>query len=81
MTHVDWHKVPKDGQSLLVTYINEDGEIKVTEDTYFKGRFTYCQGELDCKVLAWAELPEPYQPPEPLDMHPDAIATKKLHNE
>ena len=62
MTHVDWHKVPKDGQSLLVTYINEDVEIKVTEDTYFKGRFDYCQGELDCKVIAWAELPEPYQP-------------------
>lgn len=29
------------------------------------------------KVIAWAEMPEPYKPPEPFDMHPDAITARK----
>lgn len=61
MTHVDWHRVPKEEQSVLVTYIDEEGKIKVTEDTYFHGQFDYCQAELGCKVLAWAEMPNPYK--------------------
>lgn len=62
MTHVDWHPIPREEQPVLVTYIDEEGKIKVTEDTYFKGKFDWCQGELECKVLAWTEMPEPYRP-------------------
>lgn len=29
------------------------------------------------QVLAWAEMPEPYRPTNPLDMHQDAITARK----
>lgn len=30
------------------------------------------------KITAWAELPEPYEPPPPLDMHPDAVYAREF---
>ena len=32
---------------------------------------------IDFIVTAWAELPEPYNPEEPEDNHPDAITARK----
>lgn len=28
-------------------------------------------------VIAWRELPKPYEKPEPLDMHPDAVYARQ----
>ena len=30
------------------------------------------------KIAAWAELPKPYEPPPPLDMHPDAVYAREF---
>ena len=30
------------------------------------------------KITAWAERPEPYEPPPPLDMHPDAVYAREF---
>lgn len=31
----------------------------------------------EVKVVAWAEMPAPYEPAEPEDKHPDAIIARK----
>ena len=30
------------------------------------------------RIVAWAELPKPYEPPPPLDMHPDAVYAREF---
>lgn len=30
------------------------------------------------KIAAWAEFPKPYEPPPPLDMHPDAVYAREF---
>lgn len=58
MTHVDWHlfpqEKPKDDGIYLVTTL--EGEVDT--DVFQLGDFNFYTSE----VIAWAELPEPYQP-------------------
>ena len=72
MTQVDWHPYPKEKpkfyEPVLVTLLYHDGSefveidilhcyqhLKIKEKWGFDGP--------DRKVIAWAELPEPYKPP------------------
>lgn len=80
MTHVDWHPYPKEKplekdhlKKFLVTIVGSDGEYYVEEDEWFVDDF---EG-WGFFVIAWAEMPEPYRPPEPEDNHPDAITARK----
>ena len=45
-------------------------------DIYDVNEGDFMWGGLE-NVLAWAELPPPYEPPEKLDMHPDAVFARK----
>lgn len=60
MTHVDWKLYPKDmpdsGESYLVTVEDEHGFRYVGTAVYMN-----LTGWLVDKVIAWAELPEPYR--------------------
>lgn len=89
MTEVEWHpiriveneegntewegRMPEPYVPVLVT--SSYGEIGIDEliDDWDEYRFD----TLICDVIAWAELPDPYKEPEPLDMHPDAIAARR----
>lgn len=62
---IDWHpypeEKPKNGQCCLVTYVNERGERKSDLDIYALDDIcVYWLAHQD--VIAWAELPEPYDP-------------------
>ena len=71
MTHVDWHPYPEEKPNfyelVLVTLLCPDGERVVDVDT-IHNRPNSIEKEQwgfdisDKKVIAWAELPEPYVP-------------------
>lgn len=83
MTKIDWHpypdEKPKKNNVYIVTFFS----------SFYKKTLVYDDGydvEKDewetfnddgCRILAWAELPEPYRPPEYEDNHPDAITARK----
>lgn len=74
-TKMVWHPYPetspdKDGE-YLVTYDDERVCFDNYEDGYFEVAFY-----LECDVLAWMEIPEPYKP-EPVDNHSDAVTAQK----
>lgn len=73
MTKINWHPYPetkpkKDGIYLVTTLAGD-----VDTDAFQLGDFDFYMSE----VIAWAELPEPYNPPKPIDNHPDAVTTRK----
>lgn len=76
MTKINWHQypleLPDSGKNYLVTVEAEDGFRYV-----YTAMFMYVTGWLVDKVIAWAELPDPYRPPEPEDNHPDAVTARK----
>lgn len=83
-------ETPGDGSFLetffvTVRYRNSEGEI-VTKTQLAKYNPTAKEGTSfrfykpsTYQILAWAKIifPEPYKEPEPLDMHPDAIAARR----
>lgn len=93
MTEVEWHPIKfveyegEDGQiegrwegvlpdlyaPVMVT--SALGEVGVDELIDDWGDVLF--DSLVCEVIAWAALPDPYKKPEPLDMHPDAIAARR----
>lgn len=89
MTKVEWHPMrtvetedgtikwegntPAPDETVLITY--SDGEVGI--DTFFQDSEGDSYITFADDVIAWAELPEPYKKPEPLDMHPDAIAARR----
>ena len=80
MTKIDWHPYPDEQPTklrlYLVTYKNKDHGPCIYIALYFNGWRIGSLSELD-DVIAWAELPEPYQAPKTLDMHQDAITARK----
>lgn len=80
MTHVDWHPYPKEKpteedayKDFLLTVDVGRGAF-VTKDQWLSVGYwdTYLQDE----VIAWAELPKPFEEKK-VDMHPDAITARK----
>lgn len=69
MTHVDWHPYPKEkpqneGNYLVSFRDSIDGDFEVM--SYIDIKISWFDGESfnwygSC-IVAWAELPEPYQP-------------------
>lgn len=66
MTKIDWHpyplELPDSGKNYLVTVESEEGFRYV-----YTAMFMYVSGWLEDKnhkVVAWAELPEPYKSEE-----------------
>lgn len=80
MTHADWHPYPDEKPTkkdrYLINIDDGNGHKYITIATFYKDTF-WENGAIDHIVIAWAELPEPYRPPEPEDNHPDAITTRK----
>ena len=88
MSTVKWHpypkeKPPKEGGYLITVYYDESksfpfepGDKWVTTDDFcvIDGALRFLS---DPDVIAWAVLPEPYDPPDPWDTHPDAITCRK----
>lgn len=64
MTHIEWSQYPKNRplrtDDYLIT-IKRGHKLYVTKDCYDvnEGNFEI---EFNTKVIAWAELPEPYKP-------------------
>lgn len=86
MTHVDWHPYPEDMPKkpgcYLVTYAEYydlDNFNLYVDFRYFSEEKLFVNefDEWDLLIIAWAEMPEPYRPPEPEDNHPDAITARK----
>lgn len=82
MTKVNWRKFPeskpkKKGKYLVTVFDSEDQTVKprviVARWRKKTGQFW---GVPDWNILAWMEFPAPYEPPEPEDMHPDAITAR-----
>ena len=79
MTHVDWQPYPEEKPPCTDDYlitIKKGRKLCVTKDCYDinEGEFEI---EFNTKIIAWAEMPEPYKPEEPEDNHPDAITARK----
>ncbi len=84
MNTTKWHPLPQEKPEkegfYLVTSKNETTGA-VTIDLNHWG-FHTPGGEPDFfphkgySILAWAEQPKPYEPPEPEDNHPDAVAAR-----
>ena len=84
MTHVDWKPYPEnkpkeEKQYLISFYVFTENRNGVDIDFYDPKHDVWdvYGGGVYTRVTAWAEKPEPYKPPEPLDMHPDAITARK----
>ena len=84
MTQVEWHPYPKEKPSeekqyLISFYVYKEKRSGVDIEFYDPDHDDW--GIYDdgvyTRVTAWAERPEPYKEPEPLDMHPDAITARK----
>ena len=79
MTKINWHPYPEEKPrrtgDYLVTF-QKRRKLYVTKDCYDINEGDF---EIDfyVKVVAWAELPEPYKPEELEDNHPDAITARK----
>ena len=61
MTQVDWHPYPEQKPEPYHTYIitiREEGHLITLSDFYYHYGWQFYE---DC-VVAWAELPEPYDP-------------------
>lgn len=84
MTHIDWYPYPEEKpkeekQYLISFYVYKEKRHGVDIDFYNPEHDVwdvYDDG-VYTRVTAWAERPEPYKEPEPLDMHPDAITARK----
>lgn len=80
MTKVNWHQYPDEmpdsGKDYLVTIEGPDGTRFVCM-SHFMYLTEWIKPNKYFKVIAWAELPEPYKPEEPEDNHPDAITARK----
>ena len=84
MTHVDWHPFdyrktathPTERRLYLVTLKFSSAEKMVSSLLYYKDKKRFSAAYDGC-IIAWAELPEPYNPEEPEDNHPDAITARK----
>lgn len=92
MSTVKWNPYPKEKPPMCGLYLvtrrnDESGEVAVDFGIYgvpslvligdkprTEPDFSTYKGYT---LLAWAHLPEPYRPPEPEDMHPDAITNRK----
>ncbi len=88
MSEINWHALPgelpqKSGLYLVTRKHRETGKVALFLDGYAALSFLpqdpehpYFICEKDCEkewtTIAWANLPEPYRPPEPEDSHPDA---------
>lgn len=78
-----WNKYPENKPKLwtrkLVTFINDSGQKEVGFDSLIEngGKEVWGLPGFPLKVIAWAEQPEPYKEPEPLDMHQDAVTARK----
>lgn len=81
MTHVDWHpypeETPQSGDNYLVTVIDQSDHKTRYVGTALFLNVTGWNVSSRYRVIAWAELPEPYKPEEPEDNHPDAITARK----
>lgn len=80
---IKWHPYPevpvpktKYAEAYLVTAITTITKKTVVRVAYSQGTFDEYRSAYE--VIAWAELPEPYKKPEPLDMHPDAVYTREF---
>lgn len=73
MTHVDWHQLPDDKPQkedfyLLTVEFPFAGEYKepVTREIrvgyWACGKFFARLEDVDCRITAWADAPEPYKP-------------------
>ena len=65
------------GTVLITTVKGEvyvESLIEIHDETGWHVAFATTDPE---DVLAWAELPKPYKPPKPMDMHPDAVFARK----
>lgn len=58
--------------------------VKPEQQEYILEVLSFCCGKFDeldersnLEIVAWAEKPDPYRPPEPIDNHPDAVTTRK----
>ena len=80
MTRVNWHPYPEEKPTkkdrYLINLDDGNGYQYITIATFYKDTF-WESGVIDHIVIAWAELPEPYIPPQPEDNHPDAITARK----
>lgn len=81
MTLVDWHPYPDEKpteqdayKDFLLTVDIGSGPF-VTKDQWLP--IGYWDTYLYKEVIAWAEMPEPYRPTNPLDMHQDAVTARK----
>lgn len=84
-----WHPYPDEKpESFLRNYLvtievlyDKSTRTKVDIDTWSDskegGEWEILNNGIDFIVTAWAELPEPYNPEEPEDNHPDAITARK----
>ncbi len=80
---IKWHPYPevpvpktKQAKAYLVTGITSMTKRTIVRVAYSQGSFDDYRGAYE--VIAWAELPEPYKKPEPLDMHPDAVYAREF---
>mgnify|MGYP000301432249 CR=1 FL=1 len=89
MSKAKWHPFPRekpDKEGFYLVTIKNNSTGTVTIDLNFWGVHSFWSqnGKTEpgflsfngFSILAWMELPEPYEPPEPEDMHPDAVAAR-----
>lgn len=80
-----WHpfpdEEPPEGKKLLVTWIDNLGKNRVVTLGVWgdkeKGGLFHHPYDWLATPIAWMLCPEPYETPEPEDMHPDAITCRK----
>ena len=85
---VKWHPYPKEKpksylREHLVTvesYLASIPLKKIEKDTWIDsedgGEWLVYGNKQKSKIIAWTELPEPYEPEQPEDNHPDAITAR-----
>ena len=89
MSEFLWHALPGELPPMPGTYMvtrrnRQTGKVSVFFDVYAVFSSSPVSSEKaaflsteDWEVLAWANFPEPYRPPEPEDNHPDAITARE----
>mgnify|MGYP001778344296 CR=1 FL=1 len=80
---IKWHPYPEVplpktefAEEYLVTAIPKGLTKPVILMAYASVNFNTYRDSFE--VTAWAELPKPYTPPPPLDMHPDAVYAREF---